>query len=287
MDGGVPITAPVAGIAMGIMYDSPTRYAILTDIQGPEDHHGDMDFKVAGTARGVTAAQLDVKVEGIPVPVLTEALEEAKKARLKILHVMAEAIAAPRPHLSPRAPKIVSLTVPVDMIGLVIGPGGKNIKKIEEKTGVSGISIEDDGTIFITGVGESPEKAAAIIRDMTRVFKAGDVMEGPVTRLMNFGAFVRLNGKNEGLVHISEIAPFRIATVEEALSVGDIVKVVVKEIDDQGRVNLSIKMIDPEFATRKGLKPSEGSSGGFGGGSGPRRDDHGGRRERHPRDRFS
>lgn len=282
MDGGVPIKAPVAGIAMGVIYDSPTRYAILTDIQGPEDHYGDMDFKVAGTKNGVTAIQLDVKVEGVPLKVLAEALTQAKKARLEILDVMAQAIASPRKELSPRAPKIVTLTVPVDMIGLVIGPGGKNIKKIEEETGVSGISIEEDGTIFVTGVGDAPEKAAQIIRDMTRVFKPGDVIEGPVTRLMNFGAFVKLAGKTEGLVHISEIAPFRIATVEEALRVGDVVKVVVKEIDDQGRVNLSIKMIDPDFAARKGLKPSEGGGmergGGYNDRNGGRRDNRNGGR---------
>jgi len=262
MDGGVPVTAPVAGIAMGVMYDSPTRYAIMTDIQGPEDHHGDMDFKVAGTKNGVTAIQLDVKVEGVPVPVLAEGLIAAKKARLSILEVMAGAIAEPRGDLSPRAPKIISLTIPVDMIGMVIGPQGKNIRKIEEETGVASVTIEDDGMVFLTGTGDAPERAASIIRDMTRVFKAGDIIEGPVTRLMNFGAFVRLNAKAEGLVHISEVAPFRIATVDEAFKVGDIVKAAVKEVDDQGRVNLSIKMIDPEFATRKGLKPAEGNMGG-------------------------
>ncbi|MBV9349739.1 MAG: polyribonucleotide nucleotidyltransferase [Patescibacteria group bacterium] len=259
MDGGVPITAPVAGIAMGIMYESADRYAILTDIQGPEDEHGDMDFKVAGTEKGVTAIQLDVKVEGVPVPALVQGLIAAKKARLQILAVMAKAIAAPRPNLSPRAPKIVSLSVPVDMIGSVIGPSGKNIRKIQEDTGVSGIAIEDNGSIFITGVGDGPEKAASIIRDMTRVFKAGDLIEGPVTRIMNFGAFVRLSGRNEGLVHISEIAPFRIARVEDALAVGEQVRAVVKEIDREGRVNLSIKAVDPEFAARKGLKAAEGS----------------------------
>ncbi|TAJ13895.1 polyribonucleotide nucleotidyltransferase [Patescibacteria group bacterium] len=262
MDGGVPIKAPVAGIAMGIFYDSPSRYAVMTDIQGPEDHHGDMDFKVAGTAEGVTAIQLDVKVEGVPVAVLTEGLASAKRARLQILARMNEAISAPRPDISPRAPKIVSLTVPVDMIGMVIGPQGKNIRKIEEETGVTSVTIEDDGTVFVTGKGDAPEKAANIIKDMTRVFHSGDVIEGEVTRLMNFGAFVRIGGKAEGLVHISEIAPFKIATVEEALAVGEKVKVVVKEIDDQGRVNLSIKMIDPEFAVRKNLKPAENDSSG-------------------------
>ncbi len=262
MDGGVPLKAPVAGIAMGVIYESPERYAILTDIQGPEDHYGDMDFKVAGTKDGITAIQLDVKVEGVPMKVLAEALNQAKTARLQILDVMTKEISAPRADLSPRAPKIVALSVPVDMIGLVIGPGGKNIKKIQEDTGVSGITIEDDGSVFITGNADAPEKAAEIIRQMTRVWKPGDVAEGPVTRLMNFGAFVNIGGKNEGLVHISEIAPFRIATVEEAVQLGEIVKVVVKEIDEQGRVNLSIKMIDPEFATRKNLKPSEGTPPG-------------------------
>jgi len=272
MDGGVPITAPVAGIAMGVLYESPERYAILTDIQGPEDEHGDMDFKVAGTRAGVTAIQLDVKVDGVPPAVLAEGLMQAKKARLEILDVMAKAIEAPRPDLSPRAPKIVSLNVPVDMIGMVIGPSGKNIRRIEEETGVSGIAIEDDGSIFITGIGNAPEKAADIIREMTRIFQPGDVIEGPVTRIMNFGAFVRLNGKTEGLVHISEIAPFRIARVEDALSVGETVKAVVKEIDDQGRVNLSIKAVDPEFATRKGLTPAAENEGG-----GDRRGYNGGR----------
>jgi polyribonucleotide nucleotidyltransferase len=277
MDGGVPISAPVAGIAMGIMYDGPDRYAVMTDIQGPEDEHGDMDFKVAGTKAGVTAIQLDVKVEGVPVSALAEGLLAAKKARLQILDVMSAAIAAPRAALSPRAPKIVSVTVPVDMIGMVIGPSGKNIRKIEEETGVSGIAIEDDGSICITGTGDGPEKAAAIIREMTRVFKPGDVIEGPVTRIMNFGAFVRLNGKNEGMVHISEIAPFRIARVEDALAIGETVKATVKEIDDQGRVNLSIKMADPEFAARKGLTPASESGmsdggRGYNGGRGDRND---------------
>lgn len=262
MDGGVPIKAPVAGIAMGVMYDNPSRYAIMTDIQGPEDHHGDMDFKVAGTKDGVTAIQLDVKVEGVPVSVLAEGLVAAKTARLNILETMMKAISTPRADISPRAPKIVSLTIPSDMIGMVIGPSGKNIRKIEEETGVASVTIEDDGTVFLTGLADAPEKAAAMIRDMTRVFKAGDIVEGPVTRLMNFGAFVRIGGKTEGLVHISEVAPFRIATVEEAFKIGDVVKAVVKEVDDQGRVNLSIKMADPDFATRKGLKPAEGNPGG-------------------------
>ncbi len=263
MDGGVPILAPVAGIAMGVMYDGPDRYAILTDIQGAEDHHGDMDFKVAGTATGVTAIQLDVKVDGLPPRIMAEALEAARVARMKILDVLQQAIPAPRAALSPRAPKIVALSIPVDMIGLVIGPSGKMIRSIEEETGVSSIAIEDDGSIAITGVGDGPERAAAIIRDLTRVFQAGDVIEGPVTRIMDFGAFVKLGGgKQEGLVHISEFAPFRIASVRDAVQEGETVRAVVKEIDEQGRVNLSIKMVDPDFATRKGLQPAPADQGG-------------------------
>ncbi|MEK7530700.1 MAG: polyribonucleotide nucleotidyltransferase [Patescibacteria group bacterium] len=282
MDGGVPITAPVAGIAMGIMYESPTRYAVMTDIQGPEDHHGDMDFKVAGTKDGVTAIQLDVKVDGVPVAIMNDALEAAKKARLHILDTITAAIPTPRANLSPRAPKIVTLLIPVDMIGLVIGPGGKNIKKIQEDSGVSGIAIEDDGSIFVTGVGDAPEKAAQMIRDMTRVFQAGDVVEGPVTRIMDFGAFVAVGGKNEGLVHISEFAPFRIATVTEAVAVGEVVRAVVKEIDEKGRINLSIKMIDPEFATRKNLQPAPAGEGPHGHG---RMGGHGNGRPSHRNDR--
>ena len=278
MDGGVPILAPVAGIAMGVMYDSPTRYAVLTDIQGLEDHHGDMDFKVAGTRDGVTAIQLDVKLDGLPPKILAEALSQARAARMKILDVLLAAIPAPRAALSPRAPKIVSLTVPVDMIGLVIGPSGKTIRKIEEESGATGIAIEDDGSIFITGVGDAAEKAAEMIRDMTRVYQAGDVIEGQVTRIMDFGAFVKLGaGKQEGLVHISEFAPFRIASVKDAVAVGETVRAVIKEIDEQGRVNLSIRMVDREFANRKNLQPAPSDGGMHGGGDfrrGPRRDGH-------------
>ncbi|MDE2079338.1 MAG: polyribonucleotide nucleotidyltransferase [Patescibacteria group bacterium] len=280
MDGGVPITAPVAGIAMGVLFESPERYAILTDIQGPEDEHGDMDFKVAGTTKGVTAIQLDVKLDGVPANVLAEGLMQAKKARLQILDVITNAIAAPRPNLSPRAPKIVSLTVPVDMIGMVIGPSGKNIRKIEEETGVTNIAIEDDGSVAITGTGDGPEKAAAIIREMTKVWQVGDVVEGPVMRIMNFGAFIRMNAKTDGMVHISDIAPFRIGRVEDALQIGETVKAVVKEIDDQGRVNLSIKAIDPEFAERKGVKPAAPSAEN--GEGNERRGYNGGRGERRP-----
>lgn len=255
MDGGVPIKAPVAGIAMGLMMGSPSKYKVLTDIQGPEDHHGDMDFKVAGTRDGITAIQMDIKVDGVPVPILSEALAKAKAARLHILETLQKEITAPRAHISPRAPEILSLSVKPDQIGMVIGSGGKVINGIKEITKVSDITIEDDGSIYITGKNGTPALAKAMIEDLVREYKAGEIYDGEVTRLMDFGGFVKIgSGKNaEGLVHVSEIAPFRINKISDALSVGEKVRVMIKEIDDKGRINLSIKAADPEFAARKGL----------------------------------
>ncbi len=250
MDGGVPLKKPVAGIASGLMMDekNPSKYKILTDIQGPEDHHGDMDFKVAGTKDGVTAIQMDVKVAGIPIEVLALAFEKAKAARLKILDVITTAISAPRAEISKHAPKIISIKIKPDQIGLVIGSGGKTIKDIKERTDVEEIDIEDDGTVFITGKGGSAEKALKIIEEMTHEFKPGERYVGEVVKLADFGAFVKLNDQSDGLVHISEIAPFRIERVTDVLKVGDKVPVVVKEVDpEKGRIALSIKMADPNF----------------------------------------
>lgn len=270
MDGGVPIKAPVAGIAMGLMLDQrPTtdnrqlRYKVLTDIQGPEDHHGDMDFKIAGTRNGVTAIQLDIKLDGVPVPILAEALQGAKKARMEILDVIEKEIPATRASLSPRAPEIITLSVRPDQIGLVIGGGGKTINGIKEAAGVEDITIEDDGSIFITGRGGTAQKAREMIEAVVKEYKPGEVYDGEVTRLMDFGAFVRIGpGKDgEGLVHVSEVAPFRIAKISDAVAVGDKVRVMIKEIDEKGRVNLSIKMADPDFAVRKGLTPSAAPNG--------------------------
>lgn len=261
MDGGVPIKNPVAGIAMGLMTHN-NEHRVLTDIQGPEDEFGGMDFKVAGTREGVTAIQLDIKLDGIPVPILVEALAGAKAARMQILDVIEKEIAAPRPTISARAPEILSLKVKPDQIGLVIGGGGKTINGIRDVTQVDDITIEDDGTIFITGRGGSAVKAKALIEALVKEYKPGEVYEGEVTRLMDFGAFVRVGpGKDaEGLVHVSEIAPFRINKVSDAVAVGDKVRVMIKEIDDKGRINLSIKMADPEFAIRKGLTPATHAS---------------------------
>jgi len=252
MDGGVPITAPVAGIASGLMMRSAKEYKVLTDIQGPEDHHGDMDFKVAGTRTGVTAVQMDVKVNGVPIPILSEAFEKAKQARYKILDVIEKEISAPRPDISPLAPKIVTIRVKKDQIGLVIGGGGKTINGIKEKTGVDAIDIEEDGTIFITSREGSADKAAKMIEELTHEFSPGDRLTGTVVKIAEFGAFVALNENTDGMVHVSEIAPFRIDRVEAVLKVGDKVPVVVKEIDkERGRIKLSIKDADPNFIKRK------------------------------------
>lgn len=261
MDGGVPILRPVAGIAMGLMMDG-MKYKVLTDIQGPEDSHGDMDFKIAGTTEGITGIQMDIKLDGIPVAILREALEGAKHARLHILKTILAAIPAPRADISPRAPKILTLVVKKDQIGLVIGPGGKTINGIRESTGVEDITIEEDGTIFITGKDGSAELAKKALEELTHEYKAGESFEGEVTRIMDFGAFVRIGKNTEGMVHVSEIAPFRINKVTDALKEGERVSVIIKEIDDKQRINLSIKAIDPTFAERKGIAPNQSSSNG-------------------------
>lgn len=257
MDGGVPIKAPVAGIAMGLMtHNGENR--VLTDIQGPEDEFGGMDFKVAGTKDGITAIQLDIKLDGIPVPILVEALDGAKKARLQILEVITKEITAPRANISPRAPEILTMRVKPDQIGLVIGGGGKTINGIKEVSKADDITIEDDGSIFITGKNGAAQKAKEMIEAVVKEYKAGEVYDGEVTRLMDFGAFVRIGpGKDaEGLVHVSEVAPFRIDKIADAVSIGERVRVMIKEIDERGRINLSIKAVDPEFGARKGLVAS-------------------------------
>lgn len=255
MDGGVPIKAPVAGIASGLMMSSnftkDGKYKVLTDIQGPEDHHGDMDFKVAGTRNGITAVQMDVKVGGIPLKILAEAFIKAKDARFKILDVIEKEIPTPRAKISPNAPEIIVMKIKPDQIGLVIGSGGKTINEIRDVTKVEDITIEDDGTIFITGKNETAQKAKDIIYGMTREYLPGEKFEGEVVRLMDFGAFVKIGPNAEGLVHVSEIAPFRVERVETYIKEGDKVPVAVKEVDEKGRLNLSIKNANPTFFTKK------------------------------------
>jgi polyribonucleotide nucleotidyltransferase len=254
MDGGVPIVAPVAGIASGLMMrekNGKIEYKVLTDIQGPEDHHGDMDFKVAGTRNGITAVQMDVKVSGIPLNILAEALEKAKTARYKILDLIEKEIPKSREKISANAPEIIVMKIKPDQIGLVIGTGGKTINEIRDKTLVEDISIEDDGTVFITGKNESASKAKEIIYGMTREYLPGEKFEGEVVKLMEFGAFVRIGPNAEGLVHVSEFAPFRVESPANYVKEGDKVPVTLKEIDDKGRMNLSIKVSDPNFFTKK------------------------------------
>ena len=242
MDGGVPVKAPAAGIAMGLMFDEKgDKYKILTDIQGPEDHHGDMDLKVAGTKDGVTAMQMDVKIEGINEKILKEVLAQAKKARFEILEVMTKAIPAPRKELSPYAPRVQIIKINPEKIGALIGPQGKNINEIIEQTGAT-IDIEDDGSLFITSdKPESMEKAIALIRNSTYEAKPGDEFDGKVSRLLDFGAMVEYMPGKEGLVHVSEISKERINRPSDVLKIGQVVHVRVKNIDDYGRINLTMK----------------------------------------------
>lgn len=252
MDGGVPITKPVAGIASGIMIEGE-KYALLTDIQGPEDEHGDMDFKVAGTRDGITAIQMDVKVSGVTIEMLTGALEKARLARLTILDTLTKEIANPRANISPRAPEIVSLQILPSQIGLVIGSGGKTITKIKEESGVQEITIEDDGMVYATGKNGSATRAIETIAAMTKIYTVGDRVTAKITRLAAFGAFAKIDSHNEGLIHISEIAPFRLDSVEGILTEGEEVTALVSKVEE-GKIGLSIKQADPEFAARKGIK---------------------------------
>lgn len=241
MDAGVPIKKPVAGIAMGVIMGQDGVCKTLSDIQGLEDHYGDMDFKVAGTKDGITAMQMDVKIDGLTPDMLATAIAQAKEGRLFILEAMLATLPAPRPTLSPYAPRIITLQVNPDQIRDIIGPGGKIINQIIEETGVS-IDIEDDGSVFITSTDErGAQKAVEWIRTLTREVKAGELFQARVTRIMNFGAFAEVLPNQEGLIHISELAENRVEHVEDIVSVGDIVPVIVKEIDSQGRINLSRK----------------------------------------------
>jgi polyribonucleotide nucleotidyltransferase len=238
MDAGVPIKAPVAGVAMGLMKEKD-NVAILTDIQGMEDFLGDMDFKVAGTSKGITAIQMDIKIAGIDRPILERALEQARVGRLFILDKMLSVISEPRKELSPYAPKIITTRVDPDKIRDIIGPGGKTINKIIAETGVK-IDIEDDGRVFIAAVNQAAgDKALKIIESLVKEVKEGEIYLGRVTRLMTFGAFVEILPGKEGLVHISKLDTKRVEKVEDVVAVGDEILVKVTEIDKQGRINLS------------------------------------------------
>ena len=245
MAGGVPIKAPVAGIAMGLISDG-TNYTVLTDIQGLEDHFGDMDFKVAGTRRGITALQMDIKISGITPAILEEALAQAKVARFEILDVIESAIAEPRPELAPTAPKIDSIQIPVDKIKVVIGKGGETIDKIIDETGVT-IDIDEEGLVQIFSSDQDAiNRAKTIISDLVREAKVGEVYTVPVVRIEKFGAFVHLFNKTDALVHISELAWERTERVEDVVKVGDMVTVKIIKIDEKGRIDASIKTLLPK-----------------------------------------
>lgn len=247
MDAGVPMIKPVSGAAMGLIKEGD-EVRILTDIQGIEDFLGDMDFKVAGTDTGITALQMDMKISGLSLDVIAQAIQQAKAARLHILDKMLQTIDTPRTETSPYAPRLLTIKIDPEMIGLVIGPGGKTIKGITEETGAK-IDIEDDGTVTISAVDETKaKKARNIIQGMTRKLNEGDVYAGRVTRIIPIGAFVEFLPGKEGMIHISQLADYRVGKVEDEVAVGDEVIVKVREIDNKGRINLTRLGIHPDQA---------------------------------------
>jgi polyribonucleotide nucleotidyltransferase len=247
MDAGVPITKPVSGAAMGLIKEGD-EVRVLTDIQGIEDFLGDMDFKVAGTDSGITALQMDMKISGLPLDIIEKAIKQASGARLHILEKMLATIDTPRTEMSPFAPRLLTIKIEPEFIGLIIGPGGKTIKGITEETGAK-IDIEDDGTVTISAIDENKaKKARNIIQGMTRKLQEGDVYAGRVTRIIPIGAFVEFLPGKEGMVHISQLADYRVGKVEDEVSVGDEVIIKVREIDNKGRVNLTRLGIHPDQA---------------------------------------
>lgn len=242
MDAGVPIKNPVSGIAMGIIVGKDdNQYKILSDIQGLEDHYGDMDFKAAGTSNGITALQMDVKVNGVTIPMLRDVLSQSKEGRKYILGKMLNVIPEPRVEMSPYAPRIIIIKINPDKIRDVIGPGGKVINEIIDETGVQ-IDIEDDGMVFITSPDQaSADKASEWVRNLTREVKAGEIFNARIVKIMDFGAFAQVLPGQDGLIHISELSDKRVAKVDDVVKVGDMVVVKVKEIDKMGRINLSMK----------------------------------------------
>jgi len=251
MDAGVPLKKPVAGIAMGIIVDQEpgTRnqepnYKILTDIQGPEDHYGDMDFKVAGTMDGVTAVQLDVKVDGLTAEMIEKTLAQAKEARLHILQFMNGVLAQPREKISSYAPSIIQLKINPSKIGTVIGPGGKMINGLIEKYGLTSIDIDDDGSVFISGTNhENSQAALNEIKALTREFAVGEIIEGSVLKLLDFGAIVDLGGGRDGMIHVSELKNGYVKTVDEVVKVGDFVRAKIIRVDADGHIGLSLKQM--------------------------------------------
>ncbi len=239
MDAGVPIKAPVAGVAMGLITDENGRYKILTDIQGTEDHLGDMDFKVAGTADGITALQMDIKTTGISAKMMSEALDQARVARMAIMQEMLSVIDAPRPELKPYTPRIITVKIPIDKIGALIGPGGKNIRSLQEETG-SKIDVQEDGTVYIASTEAAGAKIAQErVEALGELAVVGNIYTGKVVRITDFGAFIEILPGVDGLVHISQLDSERVNKVEDVVSLGDEITVMVTDIDGQGKIRLS------------------------------------------------
>ncbi|MEK7211826.1 MAG: polyribonucleotide nucleotidyltransferase, partial [Patescibacteria group bacterium] len=272
MDAGVPIKSPVAGVAMGLASDEKGNFKILTDLQDMEDSQGGMDFKIAGTRSGITAIQMDTKTSGLTKDIMEETLERAKTGRLQILDAMAEVIAEPRKELSPYAPRIQIIHIKVDKIREVIGPGGKVINDIIDKTGVQ-IDIEQDGTVFITSANaDGMARALEMVNSIVAEPEVGKIYHGTVARILNFGAFVEFMPNQDGMVHISQLAPFRVDRVEDVVNIGDKIPVKVMEIDDQGRVNLSLKKAREELGEPQAEQKAGGSGSSGGSYDQPRRD---------------
>ena len=266
MDAGVPIKAPVAGVAMGLIMDAEGDYAVLTDIQGIEDHLGDMDFKVAGTAEGITALQMDIKIKGITPAIMREAMAQAKEARLFILDKILSTISTHRENMSPFAPRMIKINIPVDKIGAIIGPGGKTIRAIIAETKAT-IDVQDDGTVFIGSPNEdSLASARSKIEGLTKEAEVGTIFKGKVVRSTTFGAFVEILPGKDGLVRLSELAEEPVQRVEDAVNVGDEVSVMVIEVDRLGRINLSrravIQGLTPEAALASAPQNNDGDRGG-------------------------
>jgi polyribonucleotide nucleotidyltransferase len=281
MDAGVPIKAPVSGVAMGLITDDSGRYKILTDIQGTEDHLGDMDFKVAGTAAGITALQMDIKISGLSTQMMKEALEQAKVARLFIMDKMLAVLAEPRKELKPHAPRIITVKIPIDKIGALIGPGGKNIRALQEETGVK-IDIEEDGTVYIASTDSAGAKIAQErIEALGESVVAGNIYTGKVVRIEAFGAFVNILPGVDGLVHISQLDSERVEKIEDICALNDELTVMVTDVDAGGKVRLSRQAVLEGWTLEEAREKDKGGGRGGprsgGGDRGGRGGDRGGR----------
>jgi polyribonucleotide nucleotidyltransferase len=288
MDAGVPVKAPVAGIAMGLIMDEPSgKYAILSDILGSEDHHGDMDFKITGTEEGITAIQMDIKIKGLKPSIMEEALEQAREGRLHILGCMAEALNAPRTEISPYAPANKAIKIPADKIGFVIGPKGANIKMLQETFGVNVNIVDDEGNVQVSGTPEEQVDACLeMIRAQTREITAGERFTGKVTSVKDFGCFVDIGGGREGMCHISELAEGRVETVEDVCKEGDDIEMMVVNVDERsGKIRLSRRVAllpeeEVEAAIAEAAKPQGGGRDRGGRGGGRDRGSRGGGQDR-------